>query len=184
VASPRFDEKTKLIEWPERVWTTGPAFASLEESVLLNNEPVDALSTAKSSPAKRYGGDILRKKKLLEKQSGRYARSGGSSCRVHGQSEDAGAPHAACPRVGGEECEYSAGGVYCCAADGGGVAPHSDLTVCFRNSALQRQMSAIGVESGRKWNAIAKPLRFDLAPQSARPHSRIDNVKIGRVAVI
>ena len=30
-------------------------------------------------------------------------------------------PTAACPRVGGEECEHPAGGVYCCAADGGRV---------------------------------------------------------------
>jgi hypothetical protein len=36
-------------------------------------------------------------------------------------SEDAGAPKAACPRAGGEECEHSAGGLYCCASDGGGV---------------------------------------------------------------
>jgi hypothetical protein len=36
-------------------------------------------------------------------------------------SEDAGAPKAACPRAGGEECEHPAGGVYCGAAVGGRV---------------------------------------------------------------
>jgi hypothetical protein len=35
---------------------------------------------------------------------------------------DAGAPEAACPREGGEEREHSAGGVYCCVEDGGGVS--------------------------------------------------------------
>src|SRR5690606_20169879 len=77
-----------------------------------------------------------------------------------GQGADAGAPLAARPRGGGEECEHLAGRVYRGVADGGGVGCASRHSVAYyRRSTRSRHWRRIlSGERAYRWMGVA-PMR-------------------------
>jgi hypothetical protein len=101
---------------------------------------------------------------LRHAQDRHHAQEEAAGEAEEGQGKDAGAPKAACPREGGEQCQHPAGGVYRGVADGGGVTSARVYARIAQQPELRRGSSAV-TAAGRRSLQRAEPFDDAALPQ-------------------